>query len=266
MPNKKGRKIWYNGEELYVNDVVEAHNELIKMIAYRWLSLRKFDQIIERCDLEQELRLHLLKNLHTYKQEKGAALTSYIITLSKRYFINRLKVAKTNLFIKYGTNGQPKTKIKHINLYSKVEEDVLLCDTLSSKDDDDNPENNILYEECVKEIKERLNQTIYTPTGFIKKKRTFSRKVFDLLYNPPEIFTKFVRFESNCRVRAANGNHRKPATNCCYPSAEIVADFLEVNTRAVNISSKIIRNTIKRYWRKDEKTILRKRKNEEENS
>jgi len=256
-----GRYIRYNGRKIHVNDVVKEYDELIRMIAYRWISLRKYDHIIDKKDLEQDLRLHLLEKLPTYRQEKGSALKSFIITLSRRFFINKLKTAKNQSVLKFGNNGTSCVRITHVNLHTKVSKDTLLCDTIPSFAQEEHPEQKLLFEECVREIRKKLNQIKYTPDGFIERKRTFTLKMFDLLYNPPEKFLQYVRFERNCRIRLAKATDTKVATRKCIPSLNMVAEYMGVYTRAADISSKFIQQTINRYRREDEKrTVIRKRK------
>jgi DNA-directed RNA polymerase specialized sigma24 family protein len=238
-------KTYYSGKikKVPVGKVISKQDRFIKSICSSWINSFKFDNSIDVDDLCQELRIKLLNDLHTY-DPRLSSIKTYIKKIANNFFINK----KLKLLSREGHPIDSNGKILiHKLLHDEIIDDdskVTLIDMIDSGIP--TPEDIIEYNQFVTKVREKLNDIKYRPTGFIERRRTFVRKVFDALFDSGEKFVKSILFNYRCRVRAEIINIKPRVPHQVVPIAEAISMYFNVDKRTVDLAFKLIKDVIKK--------------------
>lgn len=235
---RRGEKI----RKFKISSLINAYDPYIRKLCKMWQSSFRFDNAIDSEDLCQELKLKLCNDLHTYNYKKSSVRT-YIKEIAKNFFLNKKThlLAEENFPIDYGGNSMP---IKSLDecIFVNERDEITLYDLIDSKVD--SPEYKLEIQQLKKMVEEKLDDTIYTPVSFIRRKRSFVRVVYDLLALDKEKFVTFLLFDHRCRKRYAELTLGKRIPRRVVPNAETIARYLGVKKRCVSIATRYIKKTI----------------------
>ena len=228
-------------KKMSTEEILSQQSLFMKRICYRWKSSFSFDRSINEEDLYQELLIKLIKSkaLDTYDYRKSGIKT-FIYEISKNFFINK----KIHLLSKENHPTDIEGKMIAIkSIYDVITgNDLIILDTIESNEY--TPEQELKFEQLVVDIKKRLNKITYTPRGFTPRLRTFCEVLFDSLFYGDEKFLKAMLFDYKCRSRYAISTGKK-LPNKLKPLAESMARYFNVDKRAINLASRLIKKAIK---------------------
>ena len=249
-----------------VKQLLIQYNPLIESICSKWVTSFFFDYSIETDDLCQDLRIKLLNNLPSYNPEVSS-LATFIKKIAKNFFINQRSHLTTGDKIpKIDNKVFPVRSIFETNFgffWKGVRPDAnegsgifndrvdleqpnssyFLQDVIQDSHIE-NPEFKLSYSQLLKRVKKKLDASRYTPTGFIRRKRSFVRKVFDTLYKTNSRFEEIIMFDFRCRARKANQSYDSRRPFLVTPTIGAMATYFKVDKRVINQAFKIIEHTI----------------------
>ena len=241
------------GDVVYKKDIIEIlkeHDQYFEKLTKKWMKAFSFDASIDQEDLMQELRIKLYNELHTYDYT-NSNLKTCIYEITKNFLINKRRSLITR-------NSHPTTfdgkTMMILSLYDTVdavemglfnEESLFRINCIDSGIY--TPLQGMEYKEGLQIVRDRLNTIVYKPGGFTRRLRSFSLYLFDLLYDHNSGFWKFVVFDHRCINRYRLNTGEKRHREVVIPTAEIIAHFLRINKRSVNVGMGIIRRTLRQY-------------------
>ncbi|MFA5397327.1 MAG: sigma factor [Methanogenium sp.] len=232
------RKKGGGSEKVSVAKILKDNENFIRNIANKWKNSFSFDQSLDTNDLYQELLMKLYFSLDRYDYEQSTIKT-YISKICRNYLISKRKSLLKN-------NGKTFKIAKIVYLSEKVQTEdceITLEEMLEGNIQD--PEHFLWLKRLLDNVKEQLDLINYCPIGYTNKLRTFSRRLFDTLYDSRKQFTNYLMFEHNCSKRYHKHNGGKIPKKV-VPSAKMVAKWLGVDIRAINLGMRIIRKVIKK--------------------
>jgi len=223
-----------------IKKIIEDYNRLIFKLCNKWIHGFKFDQSIDVEDLIQELRIKLLIGLESYEHKRGSLMT-FISSIAKNFFMNKRSKRISWGLHPLDNEGNPYIIIHLSTQVNDNDSENEIMDTLKTEA---NQENEIELFQLIQEVKTRLNKINYSPRGFSNNGRTFVRTVFDILYIQDDNFISAVMFDYKCRQRYSlyGKSRRSPAS--VTPTAEMLGEYVGVDSRAINYSYRAIRKVI----------------------
>jgi RNA polymerase sigma factor (sigma-70 family) len=228
---------------------LKKYDPLLRKICSRWQHSFYFDKAITSDDLLQDLRIKLLNDLHHYDLSRGSLFT-FVKRVANNFFINkRLQLIisdrypvdcdKTLLTIKSLYQATMSLQYEEPDYDSQFE---IIMDTLKSEEL--SPEDNLEYNALIENVRHALNKVKYTPRHFIKRRRSFVLKVFDLLYGQNKKLYEQILFDHRCKMRCYDNYALSKRPNKIFPRASSIANSMGVDIRTVNKALKIIKQTI----------------------
>uniref|UniRef100_A0A6M3IHJ2 Putative sigma-70 region domain containing protein n=1 Tax=viral metagenome TaxID=1070528 RepID=A0A6M3IHJ2_9ZZZZ len=228
-----------NGQKKLLSkiELLKLNSYLIKSLCWKWAPSFSFDRSITNEDLEQELTMKLLSSLDHYDYEI-ASLTTFIVKVSKNFFINKLLFLKKDNVLVNSINGSSYTIRNGVDIGGTELSifDLLEAEGLS-------PEEEMHSTELLSAVRKELTSTTYTPNRFKIKHKTFCRLLFDTLYEPNDKFVKDIIFDFKCRIRAARKLRLKIPTKVALTS-ESIGNHLNVDKRSVDLGLRLIKKAI----------------------
>lgn len=224
-----------------IEKIFKEKEKLIGNICGRWIKSFKFDNSIEKADLQQELMLKLYKSLDSYNPELSN-LSTYITNIAKNFFISKKLELLSN-------NGHPVdvdgtiTSIRSLHHKLNDKRNTTLLDILDSNEE--TPEQKVYFKQFLDVVREELNNINYKPKNFTPRLRTFTRVLFDEMFDKRKKFTEAILFDYRCRIRYSKRKRLKNPNKAIFV-AESVSKYFGVNMRSINLANKFIKQTIKK--------------------
>jgi DNA-directed RNA polymerase specialized sigma24 family protein len=232
-----------------IKKFIDKYDPMLQKICRRWIHSFYFDKAITINDLLQDLRIKLLNDLHNYDSSRGSLFT-FVKKIANNFFINK----RMQLLIsdRYPVSGDKtiltiKSLYQVSNPFQEEEpnshfERELIIDTIKSEEF--SPEEAFEYNSMVEDLRFSLNKVKYNPRNFVRRRKSFVLKVFDILHSHNEKLCEQILFDHRCKIRCYNSYATVKKPNKIFPRASSIANTLGVDIRTVNKAFKIIRQAI----------------------
>lgn len=228
-------------------DLIIKYKPYLYKLSRKWHPKFKHDNSITVKDLVHILIVKMATALMTYDEGYKDPIP-FMHSIAKNHFLNLL--------------------IKNSRLSNALGAQMIMLDGNDEFDEfnellthpDSDPERKIIYEQLFRITQKKLNEIRYKPHGFVKRKRTFVRCVFDMITgNVTEHTTKKFMFTYRCYIRNAErrGSSKIPLI-VDIRRAHVLGIHMNVDQRSINTAIKLIKHTIQEVIKEELPNVKRK--------